>query len=208
MRAATKGRLDVLRRGGTDGPDVGYGSRWEHGVLAGVAAGLLLLCLTTWFTASSPYGTASATGYESHGIGGVGLVGAIWVAVFAVGNARGGWGARRLRVTPSDLGHGALAVGGVLVVTYLFRVTAPPDFAEVTVSTGFGATAFDPVDEQATSEIVTTATASLWLGLLLAAVMMFAAARLLTLRGELRPHQLWRAFGSEAILRGDPAKRS
>ena len=205
MRAKLRQWADVVRRGGTDGVDTGYGGRWEYWTLAALAGFLLLLCFATWFRAAAPgvYGSQTQTGWGSHGIAGpVLLVGGVWLVVFGAGVARGGWGARRLRVTPSDLGHGALAVGGLLTLTYLWRLASPPEFAQVTTST-YGIDT--GIDESTTNAITTSRTAAVWFALLIAVGIFAIGARLvIEIRGKVQPHQLWRAFGTDAVLRDEP----
>lgn len=203
MRRTFRQWSDTLRRGGTDGADEGYGPRWEFVALAGLAAALLLVCCLTWFRASADgvTGTATETGWGSHGIAGpVLLVGAGWLIVFGAGLARGGWGPNRIRVTPSDLGHGAMTVGGVLTATYLLRLVSPPRFAEVRTTT-YGV----DMGVDSGAAVTTTRTGAVWLALLIAIAILAIGTRLvLELRAKVRPHQLYRAFGTDAVLRGEP----
>jgi hypothetical protein len=138
-------------------------------MIVGAGAGVLLLTLPLkWYTASSPYGTVDATGWEALTIGRLVLVA---VVVAAAAFAFEGLAGRLTQrgITPRDAAHVLTVLAGLGAAWILVRAAIPPHFAEIRMSDFPGA----PIDNEfgigssqdqaATDSISYTRTAAIFL---------------------------------------------
>jgi hypothetical protein len=103
-------------------------------LVIGAGAGVLLVTLSLkWYSASSPYGTVDATGWEALVLGRLVLVA---VVIAAAAFAFGGLSGRLTRYgfTPRDAAHVLTALAALAAAWILVRAAIPPHFAEVRVS--------------------------------------------------------------------------
>jgi hypothetical protein len=141
--------------------------------IVGCSAAMMVMLLTTWYSATLGGTTVGASGWEATKLVSVaviafgGVVAAVAGSHLRAPGLAGPFGSKR------DLGHLAVVVGGLLLALYVFRAVSPPRFYRVTDL----APTFNGLDDPSTQASVST-QAPLVLSIICAAGLVGAGVRL------------------------------